>query len=143
MNPQTVTTLIQRALDARKKSYCPYSSFAVGAALLTSDGEIYTGANIECSSHTPTVCAERVAFCSAIHDGKKAFSAIAIVGGDKREDVSFFCPPCGVCRQVMSEFCQEDFTVILYDGKDHRTFTLGELLPVRFGLLDKEGDTFR
>ncbi|MBR2721907.1 MAG: cytidine deaminase [Clostridia bacterium] len=138
VNRETAEMLIEKALEARKKSYCPYSSFSVGAALLTSDGSCYTGANIECSSHTPTVCAERVAFFSAVHDGKRDFSAIAIVGGDSREDVSFHCPPCGVCRQVMSEFCKDDFSIILYDGKTVRTFTLGELLPMRFGLLDPE-----
>ncbi len=138
MKQETVMMLIEKALEARKKSYCPYSSFAVGAALLTKDGKCYTGANIECSSHTPTVCAERVAFFGAVHDGNRAFSAIAIVGGDRKEDISFHCTPCGVCRQVMSEFCNDDFSIILYDGKEPRIFTLNELLPMRFGLPNTE-----
>ena len=126
--------LIQKAIEAREKSYCPYSGFAVGAALLTADGKIYTGANIEISAHTPTMCAERVAFARAVHEGQREFTAIAVVGGPREEKISFFCPPCGVCRQVMSEFCKEDFTIILYDGKEPKVMTLDELLPCRFGL---------
>lgn len=134
MDKKTIDMLVKRALEAREKSYCPYSNFAVGAALLTSDGEIYTGANIECSSFSPTVCAERVAFFSAVHEGRRDFAAIAIVGGGKDEELSFACAPCGVCRQVMSEFCGDDFVIILYDGKEAKTYTLSELLPLRFGL---------
>jgi len=126
--------LVKAALEARSASYCPYSHFAVGAALLLADGTIYTGANVEVSSHTPTVCAERVAFFRAIHEGKRNFSAIAVVGGGEGQDVDFLCPPCGVCRQVMSEFCSEDFEIVLFDGKTAEIHTLGELLPLRFGL---------
>lgn len=128
----TARMLIDRALEARGKSYSPYSDFAVGAALLTADGEIYTGANIESSSYTPTVCAERVAFFTAVHAGVKDFSAIAIVGGKARTDVSAFCAPCGVCRQVMAEFCDKDFIIVLFDGTTAKTYTLGELLPESF-----------
>ena len=127
-----VNHLIQKAADARNKSYSPYSSFTVGAALLTESGKIYTGANIESAAFTPTVCAERVAFFTAIHDGEKNFSAIAVVGGKKEEELSSFCAPCGVCRQVMSEFCDSHFKIILFDGKTAKTFTLSELLPESF-----------
>ena len=127
--------LVDRALLAREMSYAPYSGFAVGAALLTRDGKIYTGANIENASFTPTVCAERVAIFSAVHAGERDFAAIAIVGGEKGAPVSRFCPPCGVCRQVMSEFCDPDMPVILYDGDSMREYSLGELLPARFDLL--------
>ena len=124
--------LIKCAIEAREKSYSPYSGFSVGAALLCSNGEIYTGANIENSSYTPTVCAERVAFFRAIHDGHRDFSAIAIVGGSG--ELREICAPCGVCRQVMGEFCRGDFEIILGDGENTRVFTLDELLPLRFKL---------
>jgi cytidine deaminase len=129
------STLINEAIKARKKSYCPYSHFAVGASLLSADGTVFTGANIENSSYTPTVCAERVAFFEAIHKGHRNFSAIAIVGGKDGEEISDFCPPCGVCRQVMSEFCDGDFEIILSDGKEDKVFTLDKLMPCRFDLL--------
>ena len=134
MDKKTIDMLVSRAVEAREKSYCPYSGFAVGAALLSKDGECYTGANVENASYTPTICAERVAFFQAVHEGKRDFSAIAIVGGKANEPVSSFCAPCGVCRQVMSEFCDKDFIIILFDGKDTVTYTLDELLPLRFGL---------
>ena len=101
--------LVKVALSAREKSYSPYSSFAVGAALLTDGNEIFTGANIESASYTPTICAERVAFFSAVHQGKRNFRAIAIVGGRSGFDVTDFTAPCGVCRQVMAEFADADF----------------------------------
>ena len=134
MNAEIITDLIKQATDAREKSHSPYSSFAVGAALLCSDGKVYTGANIEVSSHSPTMCAERVAFARAVHEGRRDFVAIAVVGGPRGQDVDFLCPPCGVCRQVMSEFCKGDFKIILTDGKEPRVLTLDELLPYRFGL---------
>ena len=127
--------LVQKATDARKRSYSPYSRFAVGAALLCKDGTVYTGTNIENASFTPTVCAERVAFFSAIQDGHREFSAIAIVGGKASEEVDELCPPCGVCRQVMGEFCEGDFEIILSDGTESKSFTLNELLPFRFDSL--------
>ena len=125
--------LVKKALTARDASYSPYSRFAVGAALLTDDGEIFTGANIESASYSPTVCAERVAFFSAVHSGKRDFKAIAIVGGPIAEDVSSFTAPCGVCRQVMAEFCGSDFEIILYDGDNIKSYTFAELLPESFG----------
>ena len=133
MNKETMDSLVWAAVAARGKSYCPYSHFAVGAALLSDDGEITTGANIESSSYTPTVCAERVAFFSAIHAGKRRFIGLAVVGGKEGEDVSAYTPPCGVCRQVMAEFCTADFPVVLFDGSHTKTLTLGELLPESFG----------
>ena len=107
----------------------------MGAALLCADGTVYTGANVENSSYTPTVCAERVAFFSAVHEGQREFSAIAIVGGNANEEISDFCPPCGVCRQVMGEFCSGDFEIILSNGKEFKVYTLNELFPNRFELL--------
>ena len=135
MKNNVFSSLVVKAIEAREMSYSPYSGFKVGAALLCKDGTIYTGANIENASFTPTVCAERVAFFTAINDGKRDFEAIAIVGGKNGEDISEFCPPCGVCRQVMSEFCSSDFKIILSDGKDIRVLTLDEVMPCRFDLL--------
>lgn len=132
MDNKIFDKLVNYAVLAREKSYCPYSDFAVGAALLCEDGEIFTGANIESATYTPTVCAERVAFSTAVHAGKKSFGAIAIVGGKASEALSSFTPPCGVCRQFMAEFCSPDFPVILSDGKSSKILTLGELLPESF-----------
>lgn len=124
--------LIAAAAEARTRSYSPYSRFAVGAALLTASGKIYTGCNIENAAYGPSNCAERTAFFTAVSQGERAFTAIAIVGG--REDWDSFCAPCGVCRQVMAEFCQDSFRILLgrSDGAV-REFTLKELLPMRFG----------
>ena len=135
MNNEKYLSLVEKAIKAREKSYSPYSKFAVGAALLCADGTVYTGANVENSSYTPTVCAERVAFFSAVHAGQREFSAIAIVGGNANEEISDFCPPCGVCRQVMGEFCSGDFEIILSNGKEFKVYTLNELFPNRFDLL--------
>ena len=135
MNNEKYLSLVEKAIKAREKSYSPYSKFAVGAALLCADGTVYTGANVENSSYTPTVCAERVAFFSAVHEGQREFSAIAIVGGNANEEISDFCPPCGVCRQVMGEFCSGDFEIILSNGKEFKVYTLNELFPNRFELL--------
>ena len=126
------TMLAKRAAEARLKAYSPYSSFCVGAALLCSDGTVYEGANIENSSYGATNCAERTAFFTALMEGKKDFTAIAIVGAKRGEDLSSFCAPCGICRQVMAEFCKSDFEVLLYDGKDIKAFTLGDILPEAF-----------
>ena len=134
MNTSDFDRLVKAAIEARERSYSPYSGFSVGAALLCSDGAVYTGANIENSSYTPTVCAERVAFFSAIHEGHRDFEAIAIVGGKSGQNISEICAPCGVCRQVMSEFCKGDFKVILSDGESTQVLTLEELLPLRFRL---------
>ena len=134
-NKITSRELSIAAIEAMKKSYSPYSKFTVGAALLTRDGKVYTGANIENASYTPTVCAERVAFFTALHNGETEFEAIAIVGG-LGGDVQGICAPCGVCRQVMSEFCSPDFKVVLVKSNDadFEEVTLGELLPYTFKL---------
>lgn len=125
--------LIKMALEAREKAYAPYSKFAVGAALLAESGEVYLGCNIESASYSPTCCAERVAFFEAVSKGERRFSAIAVVGGALGEYPSGICPPCGVCRQVMKEFCDGDFKIILQDGaEDIKIFTLDELLPLGF-----------
>ncbi len=134
MNKETQDILIKKAIEARARSYAPYSGFSVGAALLCADGSIYTGANIENASFSPTICAERVAFFSAVHDGKREFDAIAIVGEKKGLDPDKPCPPCGVCRQVMSEFCQGDFQIILGSEQEPILLTLDELMPHRFSL---------
>ncbi|MBQ8381803.1 MAG: cytidine deaminase [Clostridia bacterium] len=136
MNQETIKTLVDNALAAREKSYCPYSGFAVGAALLAADGTVYTGANIESASFTPTVCAERVAMFTAVHAGQREFTALAVVGGKKGADVSAYCAPCGVCRQVLSEFCAPDFPVILFDGNTPKIIPLSTLLPASFSKAD-------
>ena len=126
--------LIQKAKEAAENAYAPYSEFTVGAALLCKNGRIYSGCNIENASYSPTNCAERTAFFKAVSEGERDFEAIAIVGG-KNLDFSDYCTPCGVCRQVMREFCAEDFRIILgrNDG-EFRSFILGELLPESFSL---------
>lgn len=124
--------LLDKAREARSLSYCPYSHFAVGAALLTKSGKIYLGANIENASYTPTVCAERVAFFRAIAEGEREFSAIAIAGGKEGVPSSSPTPPCGVCRQVMTEFVQGDFEIILDGGTSVLVYTLEEIIPLRF-----------
>ncbi len=124
--------LIKEAKKAARAAYAPYSSFTVGAALLTKEGRVFRGCNIENAAYSPTNCAERTAFFKAVSEGEREFSAIAIVGG-KNEDFCDFCPPCGVCRQVMSEFCDGDFRIILgKNDEDYKVFTLSELLPERF-----------
>ncbi len=126
--------LILEAFLARKNAYAPYSHFFVGAALLTEASEIYTGCNIENSSFSLTNCAERTAFFKALSSGAKDFAAIAIVGGSA--DKIDYCPPCGACRQVMSEFCSpEKFKIILAKSeKEWNEYTLCELLPLSFNL---------
>ncbi len=123
-------TLMQAARQAREQAYCPYSQFAVGAALLCRDGSIYTGCNVENGSYSLGICAERTAFCKAISDGRRQFTAIAVCGGKVGTAPDAVTPPCGACRQVMAEFCDDAFEIVLADG----VHTLGELLPVRFAL---------
>lgn len=127
-------TLCRLALEARKNSYSPYSGFKVGAALLAASGKIYTGCNIENAAYTPTVCAERVAFFKAVSEGETNFIAIAIAGG-AGEAPDGECPPCGVCRQVMMEFCNPDTFKVLLAKSDteYTALTLKELLPYGFG----------
>lgn len=126
--------LVSLALEARRRAYTPYSGFQVGAALLASDGTVYTGCNIENAAFTPTVCAERTAFFKAVSEGRRAFAAIAVVGGPGGKEPEEFCAPCGVCRQVMMEFCDPE-TFKIYLGKSDRSvreYTLQELLPLGF-----------
>ena len=125
--------LISLAKDARKYAYAPYSDFFVGAALLCSDGTVYTGCNIENASFTPTCCAERVAIFKAVSDGEQDFLAIAVSGGKHGEKSADKFVPCGVCRQVMREFCGDDFRIILDCDGGEAVYTLGELLPESFG----------
>ena len=126
--------LIKLAKEAMTCAYAPYSGVKVGAALLTGDGQIYQGCNIENGAFSPTVCAERTAFFKAVYDGVRDFQAIAVVGG-KDGTISGYFPPCGVCRQVMREFCRDDFQIHLCDANGNiMTKTLAELLPCSFSL---------
>lgn len=128
------TILIEKAMEMLKFSYAPYSHFFVGAALLSKTGKIYGGCNVENAAYGPSNCAERTAIFKAISEGEKDFEAICIVGG-KNGKVERFCPPCGVCRQVLSEFCAPDFKVILAKSvSEYKIFTLGKLLPESFSL---------
>ncbi len=124
--------LLDIAVQAREGAYAPYSSFHVGAALLCSDGEVFTGANVENASYGGAICAERVAITAAVTHGHREFDAIAIVGAPCGQAPTESCLPCGFCRQVMSEFCSNDFEIIVADGEGIRVFTLGELLPHSF-----------
>ena len=124
--------LFALAREARSRSYSPYSNISVGAALITGSGKIYTGANIENAAYSPSVCAERVAIFNAIHSGETELIAIAVAGGARGENERKEFTPCGVCRQVMAEFADRDFKIILGEND---IFTLGELLPHGF---DKE-----
>lgn len=129
--------LITLAVEARKQAYAPYSTFRVGAALLGKSGKIYTGCNVENAAYTPTNCAERTAVFKAVSEGEREFSAIAIVGG-KGDAPAEFCAPCGVCRQVLAEFCEPDFRIILGTPENIKTYTFAELLPCSFGKNDLE-----
>ena len=130
----TTRELCDLALRARKFAYVPYSHFAVGAAIRCADGTVYTGCNIENASFGPTICAERTAIFKAVSEGKKDFIEIAVCGAPAEKDPDKFCPPCGVCRQVMSEFCKGEFQIHLCTPDAIRTYTLDELLPGRFDL---------
>ena len=134
MKTELVKEMIKLAIDQLQYSYAPYSNFKVGAALLAQDGTLYTGCNIENASYTPTNCAERTAFFKAVSVGQKKFEAICVVGG-KNCILTEYAAPCGVCRQVMMEFCNpKTFKVILATGEDnYEIFTLEELLPLGFG----------
>lgn len=124
--------LCREAVDAMKNAYAPYSGYKVGAALLTEKGKLFAGCNIENAAYTPTVCAERVALFNAISSGERNFTAIAVVGG-KDGVISGAFPPCGVCRQVMAEFCAPDFTVLVVTGEaSYKKYTLNELFPQAF-----------
>ncbi len=126
--------LILAALDARKTAYTPYSHYRVGAALLASDGEIICGGNIENASYGATNCAERTAVFKAVSEGKRSFKAIAVAGGLEGEEPSDYAYPCGICRQVLSEFAEKDFKVIVAKSvSEYQEYTLKELLPYSFG----------
>ena len=128
--------LINKAFDMLKMAYVPYSHFHVGAALLCKDGTIFTGCNIENSAYGPSNCAERTAIFKAVSEGYKKFSAIAVVGG-LEGNVTEYCTPCGVCRQVMREFCSRDFKIICAKSpSDYKEYTLDQLLPQSFSLSD-------
>lgn len=129
--------LILKAVEARKFAYTPYSDHKVGAALLGKSGKVYTGCNVENAAYTPTNCAERTAVFKAVSEGEREFSAIAIVGG-LGENLSELCAPCGVCRQVLAEFCELDLRVIMGTPDNIKVSTLGELLPFSFGKADLE-----
>ena len=133
MNDKTeqYRSLMESAARAREFSYSPYSHYCVGAALLTADGRIYTGCNVENAGLSATNCAERTAIFKAVSEGIRDFSAIAVVGG-RQGEVSPFCAPCGVCRQVLAEFCSPDMPVILGTPEDFKVYTLGEILPFSF-----------
>jgi len=130
----TPEKLVRLAAEAMKKAYAPYSGYFVGAALLTKAGKVYTGCNIENSAYGPTNCAERTAFFKAVSEGERDFAAIAVVGGKGGEITGIF-PPCGVCRQVMQEFCDPDFLIHM-GGKNGeiQTVSLENLLPYGFSL---------
>lgn len=130
----TPETLLSMAKEAMMKAYAPYSGFFVGAALLTKSGKVYTGCNIENGAFSPTNCAERTAFFKAVSEGERDFAAIAVVGG-KGGEITGLCSPCGVCRQVMQEFCGPDF--LIYMGKEndgYEAIALKDLLPYGFVL---------
>lgn len=137
MEQVMVEKLIDTAIEQLKFSYTPYSNFKVGAALLTKSGKIYPGCNIENASYTPTNCAERTAFFKAVSEGVRDFQAICIVGG-KDGKLTEYTAPCGVCRQVMMEFCNpKTFQIILaVDKERYEIYTLEELMPLGFGPLN-------
>lgn len=134
MDRKLTEEMIDLAIEQLSYSYAPYSHFKVGAALLTKNGKLYTGCNIENAAYAPTNCAERTAFFKAVSEGEREFRAICIVGG-KNGIPTEYAAPCGVCRQVMMEFCNpETFQIILATGREqYEIFTLKELLPLGFG----------
>ena len=134
LEKKEIQKLIRAALEQRKNAYAPYSFFRVGAALLTESGEVYTGCNIENAAYTPTNCAERTAFFKAVSEGVRTFKAICIAGGMNGE-LTDYTAPCGVCRQVMMEFCSpEEFEIILAKGEDdYKMYKLKDLMPLGFG----------
>ena len=123
--------LCELAIEAMAHAYAPYSGFKVGAALLCADGSVYQGCNIENAAYSPTNCAERTAFFKAVYDGHRDFTAIAVCGGKDGAITGAF-PPCGVCRQVLREYCGEDFLIYLVNDQGYETVTLAQLLPFGF-----------
>ncbi len=128
---QDYKRLMSLANEMRSKSYAPYSHYKVGAVLVGKSGKEYTGCNIENAAYTPSICAERTAFAKAVSEGETRFECIAIVGGREGE-ISTDCTPCGVCRQVMSEFCDKDFKVVLGTPDDFKVYGFDEIMPFRF-----------
>lgn len=135
ISEETIRNLIVQAITARRNSYSPYSHYQVGAALLAEDGQIILGCNIENAAYTPTNCAERTAFFKAVSEGIRSFQAIAVVGSPAGEEITQFAYPCGVCRQVMMEFCNPaEFQIIAAKSKDEYVcMTLDQFLPNGFG----------
>ena len=132
LSKDIIRGLIEKALSMRAFAYVPFSRHAVGAALLAKDGRVFTGCNLENSSYSPTICAERTAFAKAVSEGCREFAAIAIAGGFE-EVPEKYCAPCGVCRQVMAEFCDPDFAVVLAKTPDDfEQYTLAEIMPLAF-----------
>jgi len=127
--------LCKEAIAARKASYSPYSNFMVGAALLTKGGKVYRGCNVENSGYSPSICAERTAFVKAVSEGEMEFEAIAVAGWPKGATAATQAFPCGVCRQVMKEFCRSDFKIFVVNGENggYTEHSLDELLPYGFG----------
>ena len=124
--------LTLNAIAAMNNAYAPYSEFKVGAAILTNDGRVFCGCNIENAAYPAGICAERTAIASAVSSGAKEFKKIAIVGG-KKGKITDYCPPCGICRQVLNEFCSEDFEILLFNGTEVKSHLLKEILPFGFG----------
>ena len=142
LTKKTIKELAKTALDMRRMAYAPFSGHAVGAALLAKDGRVFTGCNIENSAYSPTICAERTAFVKAVSEGVREFTAIAIAGGFG-EVPETYCAPCGVCRQVMVEFCDKDFQIILAKTpEDYRIYTLEEIMPLGFKIEDVASGTY-
>ena len=134
MNNSAYMDLINSALEARKSAYVPYSHYAVGAALLTAEGKIYTGGNIENASYGATNCAERTAIFKAVSEGERNFTAIAVAGGMEGREPADYAWPCGICRQVMQEFAGGDFRILVVRGQqDYKECRLEELPPCGFG----------
>ena len=133
LTKEQIRELGVKALAGLKNSYAPYSHFHVAAVLLCADGKAYTGNNIENAAYTPSVCAERCAFFKAVSEGERDFTAIALCGG-LNGIVKDYCAPCGVCRQVMREFCRPDFKIIMVKSEEEwKEYTLEQLLPEGFG----------
>ncbi len=134
MTQEEKQALIRAAVKARAFSYCPYSGFSVGAALLGKSGAVYTGCNVESASYTPTQCAERTALGKAVSEGEREFTAIAVVGGKAGQAPGGYTSPCGVCRQMLYEFGAQSLLVLMARSEqDFQERTLGELLPMGFG----------
>jgi len=137
---QLYEKLAQAAIDAKEFSYSPYSNFRVGAALLTKSGKIYTGCNVENAAYSPTNCAERTALFKAVSEGEREFAAIAVVGSAKEAEPNY-CYPCGVCRQVLKEFVEDDFKVVVAKtADDYKVHSFAEILPYGFGAEDVKID---